>query len=125
LAASGMRFTDFYAPAPNCSPSRAGLLTGRSPSRTGMYSYIPPNGPHYLPSSEITIAELLRDAGYNTAHMGKWHLCYDMLSEALPQPIDHGFNYSLGTENNAIPSHRDPTNFVRNGKAVGKQEGYS
>ena len=78
LAASGMRFTDFYAPAPNCSPSRAGLLTGRSPSRTGMYSYIPANGPHYLPRSEITIAELLRDAGYNTAHMGKWHLCHDM-----------------------------------------------
>jgi arylsulfatase A len=125
LAASGMRFTDFYAPAPNCSPSRAGLLTGRSPSRTGMYSYIPANGPHYLPRSEITVAELLRDAGYNTAHMGKWHLCYDMLSKTLPQPIDHGFVYSLGTENNAIPSHRDPTNFVRNGKAVGKIEGYS
>jgi len=125
LAESGMRFTDFYAPAPNCSPSRAGLLTGRSPSRTGMYSYIPPNGPHYLPRSEITIAELLRDAGYNTAHMGKWHLCYDMLSEDFPQPLDHGFDYSLGTENNASPSHKDPTNFVRNGKAVGEIEGYS
>lgn len=125
LAESGMRFTDFYAPAPNCSPSRAGLLTGRTPSRTGMYSYIPPNGPHYLPKSEITIAELLRDAGYDTAHMGKWHLCYDMLSDDLPQPADHGFDYSLGTENNASPSHKDPTNFVRNGKAAGKIEGYS
>ena len=125
LAESGMRFTDFYAPAPNCSPSRAGLLTGRSPSRTGMYSYIPPNGPHYLPRSEITIAELLRDVGYNTAHMGKWHLSYDMFSEDLPQPVDHGFAYSLATENNASPSHKDPTNFVRNGKATGKIEGYS
>jgi arylsulfatase A len=90
-----------------------------------MYSYIPPNGPHYLPRSEITIAELLRDTGYNTAHVGKWHLCYDMLSEDLPQPVDHGFAYSLGTENNASPSHKDPTNFVRNGKAVDKIEGYS
>jgi arylsulfatase A len=125
LAESGMRFTDFYAPAPNCSPSRAGLLTGRSPSRTGMYSYIPPNGPLHLPRSEITIAALLRDAGYDTAHIGKWHLCYDMLSEDLPQPADHGFDYSLGTENNANPSHKNPTNFVRNGKAVGKMEGYS
>jgi len=125
LAESGMRFTDFYAPAPNCSPSRAGLLTGRTPSRTGMYSYIPPDGPLYLPESEITIAELLRDAGYDTAHVGKWHLCYDMLSRDLPQPGDHGFDYSLGTENNASPSHKDPTNFVRNGKAAGKIEGYS
>jgi arylsulfatase A len=125
LAESGMRFTDFYAPAPNCSPSRAGLLTGRSPSRTGMYNYIPPDGPLHLPEPEVTIAELLRDAGYNTAHIGKWHLCHDMLSEDLPQPSDHGFDYSLGTENNASPSHKNPANFVRNGKAVGKMEGYS
>jgi arylsulfatase A len=125
LAAQGMRFTDFYAGAPNCSPSRACMLTGRTPSRTGMYSYIPPKGPLHLPASEITIAQLLRDAGYDTAHAGKWHLVHDMLSDKLPQPRDHGFNHSLGTSNNASPSHHNPSNFVRNGKAIGRVEGYS
>lgn len=125
LADEGLRLTDFYAAAPNCSPSRAGLLTGRTPSRTGIYSYIPPNGPHYLPADEVTVAEQLRDAGYDTAHMGKWHLNYDLLSDALPQPTDHGFNYWFATENNASPSHRNPNNFVRNGEAVGTLKGYS
>lgn len=125
LAAQGVRFTDFYAGAPLCSPSRAALLTGRSPNRAGIYSYIPPDGPHYLRASEVTIAELLRDAGYETMHAGKWHLCHDLLSEGLPQARDHGFQYSFATENNASPSHRDPVNFVRNGEEVGPLEGYS
>jgi len=125
LATQGMRFTDFYAGAPNCSPSRACMLTGRTPSRTGMYSYIPPRGPLHLPKSEITVAEILRDSGYDTAHAGKWHLVADLLSKKLPQPRDHGFNHSLGTNNNASPSHLNPGNYVRNGKAVGRTEGYS
>ena len=47
------------------------------------------------------------------------------MTAELPQPRDRGFNHSLGAENNASPSHRNPTNFVRSGKAVGKMEGYS
>ena len=125
LAREGVRFTDFYAGAPNCSPSRAALLTGRSPIRAGLYSYIPPDGPHHLRATEVTVSGLLAGAGYQTVHAGKWHLCHDLLSESLPQPRDHGFQHSLATENNASPSHLDPVNFVRNGEEVGALQGYS
>jgi len=123
FARQGMRFTDCHSAAPNCSPSRTGLLTGRTPSRVGMYSYIPANHPMHLPASEITVARLLRDAGYRTGHFGKWHVS-KLLSDQ-PQPADHGFEYSLGTDNNASPSHHNPDNFVRNGRKVGRLEGYS
>ncbi len=123
LAASGMRFTDCHSAAPNCSPSRAGLLTGRTPSRVGIYSYLPPGHVMHLRDQEITVAELLRDSGYHTGHFGKWHL--SRLQSDQPSPADQGFVHSLGTDNNASPSHLNPTNFVRNGKPVGKMEGYS
>jgi len=127
LAGRGVLFTDFYAAAPNCSPSRSGLLTGRAPSRTGMYNYRPPNHPMHLRDEEITIAEVLKDAGYQTSHFGKWHLGALPNDSTLhhPQPSDQGFDYSFGTENNAIPSHLNPVNFVRNGKRLGTQQGYS
>lgn len=124
FAESGIRFTDCHAAAPNCSPSRTGLLTGRIPSRTGVYSYIPPNHEMHLRDEEITIAELLKPLGYATGHFGKWHLS-SLENEAQPQPADQGFDYSLGTTNNAQPSHLNPTNFVRNGEAIELIEGYS
>jgi arylsulfatase A len=127
LASKGVLFTDFYAAAPNCSPSRAGLLTGRAPSRTGIYNYRPPGHPMHLRDREITIAEVLSGTGYQTAHFGKWHLGALGPDSSLqhPQPSDQGFDYSFGTENNAIPSHLNPVNFIRNGKPAGTQEGYS
>lgn len=127
LASRGIRFTDCYAGAPNCSPSRVSLMTGRIPARSGMYSYRPPNHVMHLPDKEVTIAELLRKKGYQTAHIGKWHLgCLPQDSSLNhPQPDQQGFDYSLGTENNAIPSHLNPLNFVRNGEIVGETEGYS
>jgi arylsulfatase A-like enzyme len=73
LAAEGKRFTDFYA-APVCSPSRAALLTGRYPVRSGMYGrrgVLFPDSKGGLPDDEITIAEVLRKRGYATAHIGK------------------------------------------------------
>lgn len=124
LARSGIRFTDCHAAAPNCSPSRTGMLTGRIPSRVGMYSYIPPKHPMHLPDEEITIAELLKENGYATGHFGKWHLS-DLSSKTQPGPLDQGFEHSLGTSNNAQPSHKDPINFVRNRVELGKVEGYS
>jgi arylsulfatase A len=127
LAENGLKFTQFYAPAPNCSPSRTGLLTGRMPSRVGMYNYRRDLHTMHLPGSEITIAELLNGQGYQTAHFGKWHLsCLPQDSNLnQPQPINQGFDYSLGTENNAIPSHLNPTNFVRNGERVLETDGFS
>jgi arylsulfatase A-like enzyme len=85
LAAEGMRFTDAYAAAPNCSPTRGSIVTGRWPARTGVTQYLPGNVlPHAkllqaelpvgLPLSEAVIAEPLRQAGYATASIGKWHL---------------------------------------------------
>ena len=65
-----MKFTDYYAPAPLCSPSRAGLLTGRMPFRTGIRSWI--GGENVaLGRNELTIANLLKQQGYDTAIMGK------------------------------------------------------
>ena len=125
LAKNGTKFTDCYASAPVCSSSRAGLLTGRTPNRTGVYDWIPNNHVVHLKPSEITLATLLRDAGYDTAHSGKWHLNGKFNSDQQPQPGDHGFNHWFATQNNASPSHENPKNFVRNGKAVGNMEGFA
>ena len=127
LAAQGIRFTDFYAAAPNCSPSRVGLLTGRSPSKVGVFNYLADGHPMHLRAEEITIAEMAKQQDYHTAHFGKWHVSCLPQNPALnqPQPADQGFDYSFGTANNARPSHLNPNNFVRNGKEVGPLSGYS
>lgn len=123
FANEGMRFTDCHSAAPNCSPARAGLLTGRTPSRVGMYSYRPTAHPMHLRDEEITLAEILKEQGYATGHFGKWHLS-TLLSDQ-PQPGDQGFDVSLATDNNAAPSHLNPANFVRDGAEVGEMKGYS
>jgi len=82
MAAQGQRWTNFYAQAPVCSPSRAALLTGRLPIRTGMYGLVQPVAPKVirdnaaqgLPAEEITLAEALKASGYHTGIIGKWHL---------------------------------------------------
>ena len=86
LAEKGMRFTDAYAPAPVCSPTRYSLQTGKSPARLQWtkaspvmtaadgYKLVPPRVVRQIASTETTIGEILRRAGYATAHYGKWHL---------------------------------------------------
>jgi len=75
LAKEGNVLTDYYAPQNICTPSRAGLLTGRYAIRTGLaYSVILPNDDRRLPLSEVTIAAALKPAGYVSALFGKWHL---------------------------------------------------
>lgn len=69
MASSGLRFDRFYAAAPNCSPTRAAILTGRHPNRSGVFA---PN--HSTRPEEISLAQILRDAGYRTGHFGKWHV---------------------------------------------------
>ena len=71
LASSGVRLTNYYAPSALCSPSRAALLTGRHPYRTGINSWIPKHSGIYLKDQELTLAELLKQEGYNTALIGK------------------------------------------------------
>jgi arylsulfatase A-like enzyme len=74
MAAEGVRFTNFYAGAPFCSPSRASLLTGRYPVRAGVPNVLFPTEKTGLPPEEITFARLLKPRGYATACVGKWHL---------------------------------------------------
>jgi arylsulfatase A len=131
LAASGIRFTDFYACAPVCSPSRVGLLTGRSPNRAGVYDWIPACAPNsdrpmvQMRPEEITVAELLRTSGYATCMAGKWHCNALFNAPEQAQPGDQGFEHWLATQNNAAPSHENPVNFVRNGQPVGPLQGFS
>ena len=125
FATEGLKFMDYYAPAANCSPSRAGLMTGRTPWRVGIHNWIPMLSPMHVKESEITIATLLRNAGYQTCHSGKWHLNGMFNLPGQPQPDDHGFDHWFSVQNNALPNHRDPWNFVRNDIPVGPLKGYS
>jgi len=125
LADEGMKLTDCYAAAPVCSPSRAGMLTGRTPYRCGVYDWIPENSPMHLRKEEVTVATLLQRNGYATCHVGKWHCNGKFNASDQPQPGDHGFEHFFATQNNARPTHKDPVNFVRNGQPVGPLTGYS
>lgn len=102
LAATGIRFTQFYAPAPVCSPSRAGLLTGRYPLSAGVPGNVPSRkGGAGMPAEQVTLAEHLRAAGYTTAHIGKWHLGYT--EETMP--LNQGFDYSFGHMGGCIDNY--------------------
>jgi len=92
MAAEGMKFTDFYSAASVCSPSRAALLTGCYPPRVGVTKVLFPRDKIGLNPKEVTIADILRDRGYATACIGKWHLGH--LPEFLP--TSNGFDYYLG-----------------------------
>lgn len=124
LAEGGLKLTHYYSPSPVCSPSRAGLLSGRNPNRLGIHDWIPGNSGIYMRPGEVTIAHLLKKAGYKTCHVGKWHL-NSKTDGSEPTPGDAGFDHWMYTQNNAAPSHLNPTNFVRNGKPVGPTEGPS
>ena len=114
LAAGGMRFANFYAASPRCTPTRVALFTGKSPttlhmtfvgegkggressfSETGS-KVIPPQQVSQLPESEVTIALMLKREGYATAHFGKWHV-------GRVSPTRHGFDENDGPNNNGGP----------------------
>jgi len=113
LAQAGMRFADYYAPSPRCTPSRATLFTGKSPAQLHMTfvgegkkesgtsensRLLPPAASMELATGETTIAELLKQAGYATAHFGKWHV-------GRANPSQHGFDESDGATNNGGPDN--------------------
>jgi arylsulfatase A-like enzyme len=111
MASQGMRFTDFYVAACVCTPSRAALLTGRLPIRSGMsgdmqHRVQTKNSPGGLPPEEITIARALKSKGYATQAIGKWHL------GQYPQnmPTSHGFDgfYGLRWSNDMEPAKGNP-----------------
>ena len=125
FAKQGVRLTTCYSASAVCSPSRSAILTGRTPHRNGVYTWIAEGSEVHLRTSEITLPKLLKAEGYATAHVGKWHLNGKFNSPEQPQPGDHGYDHWMATQNNAAPSHKNPVNFVRNGKAVGALEGFS
>jgi arylsulfatase A-like enzyme len=105
LASQGMRFTDAYATCPACSPTRASIMTGKYPATVGITDWIDASGEFHpsrgrlidvpylkqLPATEFTLASALRDAGYATWHVGKWHLGAEGSG-----PQDHGFGVNVG-----------------------------
>jgi len=114
LAGEGMRFTDAYAACPVCSPTRASLMSGKYPARVGVTNYInarhkdhPDRGrlidvPYidHLPAAERSLAAALRDGGYATWHVGKWHL-----GGPDTYPDRHGFDVNVAGCEWGMPSH--------------------
>lgn len=116
LAQSGVRFSRYYA-APVCSPTRAGMMTGRYAFRTGIYNTR--FGGDSLALSEVTVAELLKKAGYRTGLFGKWHLGrYHGY-----QPQQRGFDEFLGHYQGHIERYEYADQFVHNGRPV-ESRGY-
>ncbi len=111
MAAEGVRFTNFLSANPVCSPSRAALLTGRYPTRVSMHKVLFPTDTTGLPPAEKTLANLLKDKGYQTMCIGKWHLGH--APEHLP--MAHGFDRYFG-----IPYSNDmaPRVLLRNTETV-------
>lgn len=121
LAKEGLRFTDYYAAAPICSPSRAGLLTGCYPRRVGMATWVHrADSNHGLHPNELTIAELLKANGYATACIGKWHLGFH--EPFLPR--QQGFDHYFGLLHNLDPvevvyfEDKGGVPLLRNGEVV-------
>lgn len=135
LAAEGMRFTDAYAAAPVCSPTRAAMMTGLAPARLRLTNHAPGNPDGFsLPGSDLqepetgrnlalsctTIAERLSAAGYATGHVGKWHLSYvnprgsEQLDQRELYPEKQGFDVNIGGNSSGGPPsyfspYRNPT----------------
>jgi len=117
LASEGMQFSDAHAAASVCSPSRYGLLTGRSPWRLGKKG----NG-YSIEKDRLTIAGMLKTQGYTSAAIGKWHLGYSKDWNKLPitGPLEVGFDYHFGVPKN----HNDDTRaYIENHDLVGREEG--
>jgi len=126
LATEGIRFTNFYVPATVCTPSRAALLTGKYPIRVGLHEgVISPYSTHGLDPKEYTLAEMLRDNGYTTSCIGKWHLGHQEKYMPNNQGFDafYGVPYSNDMDGHYY-KHNDfqstPLPFYRNTELIGE-----
>lgn len=106
LAKNGAKFTQFYSASPVCTPSRAGLLTGRYPIRMGIHHVFFPGSYEGMPEDEITIAELLGPAGYTTGIVGKWHLGHHERFLPLNQGFDEFFGTPYSNDMKPLPYMR-------------------
>ena len=118
MARDGMKFLSAYS-EPSCTPTRIALLTGRQPHRTGVNVVLWPGQKQGLVAEEVTIAELLRDGGYDTAMWGKWHVG-DAYDEQLPH--NQGFDYAeYSPYNGAVWGWQDSAEYYRKfGGTAGK-----
>lgn len=121
MARDGIRYTDFYATAPVCTPTRASLLTGRLPGRCGLPDVLWPHDTYGMDAQERTLPELLREAGYATALFGKWHLGH----QPHHLPHRHGFDvwYGLPYPNDMDQRHPQNIQFNRNWGPIPLMEG--
>jgi arylsulfatase A len=123
FATEGCRFTDAHSASPVCSPARGALLTGRNPYRLGFYDIL--SSDMHLRRQEITVAQLLKQRGYDTCFVGKWHLTkLGEHSQGQPTPGDFGFDYWFATEHNAFEGPHNPKDFFRNDVRVGPVDGW-
>ena len=126
MAVEGQKWTNFYAAASVCTPSRAALLTGRLPVRNGLTSnevrVFFPNSVNGIPAEEITLAEQLKKANYTTACIGKWHLGHK--KEYLP--TSNGFDYFYGipysNDMNVIGGTEDLKSLKENPENIGSRD---
>ena len=121
LAQKGVRFTDYYAAAPICSPSRAGLLTGCYPRRTGNEVWVHrPDSESGIPASQLTLAELFKNEGYATACIGKWHLGFREPYLPANQGFDHYFGILHNLDSYEVVHYEDEGGvpLLRNGEVV-------
>lgn len=123
FASEGVRMTDMHSAATVCSPSRAALLTGRNAYRSGYYNIAGFFGTT-LNKDEITLPQLLKEVGYETAFFGKWHLS-KLESPTEASVNEMGFDYSLATSVNSFNTGpKNPDKFIRNGQPVGVMDGW-
>ncbi|TWU38285.1 sulfatase family protein [Novipirellula artificiosorum] len=121
LAQNGVRFTDYYAAAPICSPSRTGLLTGCYPRRTGNEVWVHrPDSGTGIPPSQTTLAELFKSEGYATACIGKWHLGFSEPYLPANQGFDHYFGILHNLDSYEVAHFEDQGGvpLLRNGEVV-------
>ncbi|SDA69793.1 C-terminal region of aryl-sulfatase [Algoriphagus alkaliphilus] len=109
LSADGLRFTQFYVPHAVCTASRAALLTGAYANRLGLYGALDHTADHGLNPEEITIAEMLKENGYQTGMVGKWHLGHH--PEFLPTRQGFDSYFGLPYSNDMWPKHPESKNY--------------